>query len=222
MGVFMNRTLLRNLQSKGVIFSPIHPLALKGYISDLQEGRVVEEVPYCFVSLSDEEIAYRTKQASLEASNSIVVTRDCTISWRLTDNWILHSWKGHPGPLIDDFIADFQTLDAVLEAISAYYFGNSTIINSWIVPLHQHPELDEERVRRALTQAQYITKRQFDTVCQILREQAQNISSMWKRGLRRDFLVLAHEGDTGSVCYLQRNAERAYIIRNSTEEPTVK
>jgi len=84
--------------------------------------------------------------------------------YRKDDKWIFHRWEYFPGPGPDDFSCEFPAIEAVVEAVLAYYFGHPTIIDGWIFPLHLHPELQEGKVRAALAQGVNIKEAQFEAI----------------------------------------------------------
>ena len=91
---------------------------------------------------------------------SVVAVDYCSDEWA----WIIRHWDLIPGPGIDDFECKFPTLEEAVEAVLAFYFGQSSVIEGWICPLHSHPELSEGRIRAALGQARVITENQFEAV----------------------------------------------------------
>lgn len=76
--------------------------------------------------------------------------------------WIFRHWDLIPGPGHDDFDCEFPTVEQAVEAVLAFYFGQPSVIENWIVPLQLHPELSEDRVRAALGRARVITQKQFE------------------------------------------------------------
>ena len=98
---------------------------------------------------------------SLKSLKSPRTTDDCANECP----WMFRHWKMIPGPGPDDFDCECATLEAAVEAILAFYFGQPTILDNWLVPLHVHPELlSEDHVRAALSQATAITKNQFEII----------------------------------------------------------
>jgi len=80
------------------------------------------------------------------------------------DKWTFHKWDYIPGPGCDDFSCAFASIEAAVEAVLAFYFGQPTIVDGWIFPLHLHPELQEGTVRAALARGVAITENQFEAI----------------------------------------------------------
>lgn len=81
--------------------------------------------------------------------------------------WILirpGKYIGGLGPDDENFECEFATIEAAVEAVLAFFFGQPTIIDSWMLPLHLHPELSEGEVRAAIASAVTITAEQFKAI----------------------------------------------------------
>lgn len=208
----MDQDPFEALQEAGVLFTPVHPIALKSYIKELQQGALVEWVPYCSVSLAKSVVNQRA--TANDRLGILPTTRSCGISWHLSDVWKLQSWLGHPGPIESDFIAIFNEIDNVYESLFDFYFGSPVIINGWVVPLHHHPELDQKLVEAALLQAKVISPKDFSVIQEGLVAQANTMSftSIWERGRWERFLTLKQELASHRTCYLRRNMSAAYIV----------
>ena len=86
------------------------------------------------------------------------------------DDWALWLWNYLPGPGPTDFVSSCVSLQQAINHILDFYFGTATIIDSWAVPLHRHPELISPKVQDAIRGAVPMTASAFQFLSNEYRE----------------------------------------------------
>jgi hypothetical protein len=126
-----------------------------------------------------------------------------------------------PGPGRDDFYRAFSSLDEAAISVIAFYFGESTIIDGWVFPLHRHPELQISAVREVLPNAVQITPEAFSEIKKGYRKElveflkagaSEDWESDWQQIYSHQFLDIHHIEDDTIVLQLRRDMEEVYII----------
>ncbi len=132
-------------------------------------------------------------------------------------NWVFSSWECAPGPCLDDFISTYSELAPAVEAVVQYHIGGPTLLGPWVVPLHRHPELRLEHVRRALTDAITVSS---DTFAAIADRRTKQIfgnyrfgADRWTWALQCQFLPIAHITAAHHTLYLRRDAQESYVVQ---------
>lgn len=199
---------------RGLVFLPVHPIALRKFARELRQGNDPQGVAYCTVRPNP--WLKTSKRAYVEHDTGIndQALPDCYIYWFTNDTWQLSVWEGHPGPRTDDFVRVFPSFDTAMEAVMAFYFGTPLTIQEWVVPLHRHPELEEAQVRTAIMKATLITKSNLKHVQDelVTDAKAHGLTSHWDIAWASDFLCFAHESDPHRTCWMRRNMSEAYIV----------
>jgi len=132
--------------------------------------------------------------------------------------WILDFWHCTPGPGENDFRYYCSSLDEVKEVVLEFYFGQTTLINTWVVPLHRHPELDLNKVELVIHKAETIQRKEFKQIQQQL-DRLQESSDdqtnyLWPKVLEFCFLEIHNVNVLPAVLYLRRDASIAYVVPN--------
>lgn len=76
-------------------------------------------------------------------------------------SWTLSNWMSMPTASVDEIMCVYPSLERAVDSLLTYYFGQPTVINGWVCPLHRHPELLESTVRGVLSSAVPLTDDQF-------------------------------------------------------------
>lgn len=70
------------------------------------------------------------------------------------DLWLFSYAKEVPGPGPHDLKHVVKTPKEMVAFIVSFFMGTPVTIDRWIIPLHRHPELNEERLRHLIAHAQ--------------------------------------------------------------------
>jgi hypothetical protein len=137
------------------------------------------------------------------------------VLWSIQDSsWVLKMTSGHGRPSQNDFVRLYQDFDMLSSAVIDYYFGSEATIESWLVPLHKHPELSKDDVQLAILNARKVSRAEFGIIeSGILAEARRNFSdSEWEIALSGAFLELKHINDRKQTCMVLRNGTIAFIV----------
>jgi hypothetical protein len=129
--------------------------------------------------------------------------------------WVFTNWQSVPGPGMNDFQCEFDTLEQSAEVAEQYYFGQPLIIDGWVVPLHRHPELNPLVAETAIANVSEMAGEAF----MVLKKQM--FESIWgfppgslryEKVLQSTFLSIRHATDDSVTLCLRRDGAEAYII----------
>ena len=56
-------------------------------------------------------------------------------------SWRLSNWMAMPKGCANEIMCIYSSLGMAVDSLLSYYFGQPTVINGWICPLHKYPEL---------------------------------------------------------------------------------
>jgi hypothetical protein len=141
------------------------------------------------------------------------------------DQWTLYFHEYIPGPGPTDFICAFPQLDAAIDSVLDFYFGQATLVlDTWLVPLHRHPELKHhyDRLITTIANAEVITQKQLKAILEERRAWAiahyKTVEPM-KHALTSQFLDIPHCRDPHQILYLRRDLHEAYIAFQDCSNP---
>ena len=69
-----------------------------------------------------------------------------------------------PTTSVDEIMYVYPSFAQAVDSLLTYYFGQPTVIDGWVCPLHRHPELLESTVRAVLPSAVSLTADQFTVI----------------------------------------------------------
>ena len=81
-------------------------------------------------------------------------------------SWKLSNWMCMPTSCVHEIMCVYPSLARAVDSLLTYHFGQPTVINGWVCPLHRHPELPESKVRGVLPSAVPVTADQFTLIKQ--------------------------------------------------------
>jgi hypothetical protein len=134
--------------------------------------------------------------------------------------WVFEVWDCTPGPGEDDFICSYASHEEVIKAVAAYLYGEPTVIDGWMFPLHRHPELHREGIQYALAHAVNINQSDFEGIAERRRERIERYywlrkrgtSSIWEKALQYQFLSIVHCTYPSILLRLRRDMQETYIV----------
>jgi hypothetical protein len=135
------------------------------------------------------------------------------------EQWGFRKWDYCPGPGPDDIDFQSESLEMITQVDLNYYFGEPTILNKWVLPVHKHPEWDIARLHRALNTATQISLPQWQSI----REEAvANRNRLHPLGTMLQifacsFNPIAHSEDSNLTLYLRRDLAEAFIVASQDE-----
>ncbi|MEP7287192.1 MAG: hypothetical protein ABI947_15665 [Chloroflexota bacterium] len=78
--------------------------------------------------------------------------------------WYFIKYDGIPGPVYNDTICRFFTLDEAVTAAINYHTGKPIVVGDWICPIHQHPEWNIEKLSALIPQAKLTTLTEWQNI----------------------------------------------------------
>lgn len=148
--------------------------------------------------------------------NSLALGHHPFWDWPLqTDAWTLWLWDYLPGPGATDFVSSCEALQQVINHILDFYFGTPTVIDSWAVPLHRHPELILPTVQDAIRGAVPMAASAFQLLSNEYHEREPRSSwhnQSWAKVFQTRFLTIPHQYDPTMTLYLRRDLQEAFTV----------
>ncbi len=81
-------------------------------------------------------------------------------------SWRLSNWTDMPTASVDEIMYAYPSFAQAVDSLLRYYFGQPTVLDGWVCPLHRHPELVESKVRAILPSAVSLSADQFSVITQ--------------------------------------------------------
>jgi hypothetical protein len=154
----------------------------------------------------------------LTTVEDIHVVHDAGRIYHENDQWCFMKWDCCPGPGLEDIDMPIGSLASAVQILITYYFGEPTIINQWLIPLHKHPEWDVERLSVALENARNVTPEAWQ---KIKSESTDRFLQLHTRGLSLTqifayhFIPIPHIGEPDLTLHLRRDLGAAYVVHQS-------
>lgn len=196
----------------------IRALAKAGLSIQGHPGEPVDR--YIIVKTAPETTEGSQDLETRRGSNHKVIDDSFSHLYRQGTAWVFEVWEYVPGPGESDFVVHFPSLEAAIDAILAFYFGQSSVIDDWIVPLHRHPELTVEGVCFAIADAVNVAQEAFEGLVERRGHRIQNQWQLtrWKRALQSQFLGMQHRVNPTIKLQLRRDMQEAYNVHLSDGE----
>lgn len=143
------------------------------------------------------------------------------------DLWVFQSWMRIPGPGAETIEHRVPTVEEIVAVTLQFFLGEPQHIDGWLVPFHRHPEWDAPRLRQVMSQAQSLSKAEWDQVSQRFREQYMQLVQEFGRGKRTNrsgpwswnrwhacmTVNLEHEDPSSPTLWLRRDLEEAFLVK---------
>jgi hypothetical protein len=179
-------------------------VAEKGELGPYAKGYFVGKIK------SDLEDKKLCSKVSANDGNEIEVVEDGHL-YPKDGFWVFEVWECVPGPAEDDFRCKFDLLENAVNAAINFFFGEPTIINGWIFPLHRHPEIQADLVEPAIKNAVKINENNFGKIVDEYREIFWEEPS-WETALRYKFLKILPLDESDVVLMLRRDLKESYVV----------
>ena len=133
---------------------------------------------------------------------------------QVREGWHFNCLDAVPGPSGMAFEVIYPTLEQALEAVQTFYFGKPTVVQSWIIPLHQHPDWTKDNIERVIKNSEMISPEDF----------RQHIQDIWEKfrksgphpagasPIEAHFLAFPHRYDAATTLQLRMDLSLAYIV----------
>jgi hypothetical protein len=125
--------------------------------------------------------------------------------FRYDESWELYLRGPIPGPGADSFSKEYFTNREALDAALNYFTGEPTLVDSWLVPFHKHPELNPDRVHQVIQSAKQVSAAEYETIEE--ERWSQNPIS-----IQGTFLDIPHQTDPSIILKLRRDEQEAFVV----------
>jgi hypothetical protein len=154
----------------------------------------------------------------LTGVEDIHVVHDAARICHENDQWRFIKWDYCPGPGLEDINLPTDSLASAIQILITHYFGEPTIINQWLFPLHKHPEWDLARVAPALDNARQVASTDWQVIHEAYIERylqlGRNLS--WDQIFAHHFIPVPNVADPELTLHLRRDLGEAYIVHQPT------
>ena len=123
---------------------------------------------------------------------------------------------GGIGP--EDLRCEFDSLNAAVEFTLFFYFGEPTIIDGWVIPLHRHPEIPFENLDQVLKNATRLNQAEFHEHEEkhfqemIDFQRRHQNRGLWEFVLQHQYIKIPNVTDPAISLRLRRDGQEAYIV----------
>lgn len=119
-----------------------------------------------------------------------------------------------PGPDKNNFRVSYQKLDDALLAVWAFYFGETAVINDWVIPLHRYPDWNFAKLQHCLANAATISEASFTALCEQRWEQVRDVTRKlnYAAFLRASFIKIRQRSGGKVALWLRRDLGEGYFV----------